>query len=104
MREQTLAMYCFLDDLLPHMRPVTTLKPHVGRHLNDAQVLTTALVAARYFGGNLVLGQRYLEQHWGQAKLDKSGFCRRLHALADTLAALFATFWRALKQLYTQAR
>jgi hypothetical protein len=63
MREQTIAMYCFLDDLLPHIRPVTARKPNAGRRLNDAQVLTTALVAARYFGGNLVLGQRYLEQH-----------------------------------------
>jgi len=104
MREQTIAMYCFLDDLLPHIRPVTARKPHTGRRLNDAQVLTTALVAARYFGGNLVLGQRYLEQHWGQAKLDKSGFCRRLHALADSLAALFAAFGQALKQLHTEAR
>ena len=65
MREQTMAMYCFLDDLRPHIRSVTARKPHTGRRLNDAQVLTTALVAARYFGGNLVLGQRYLEPHWG---------------------------------------
>ena len=98
MREQTIAMYCFLDDLLPHLRPVTARKPHAGRRLNDAQAPTTALVAARYFGGNLVLGQRYLEQHRGQAKLDKSGFCRRPHALADPLAALFATFGQALNK------
>ena len=67
-------------------------------------MLTTALVAARYFGGNLVLGQRYLEQHQGQAKLGKSGFCRRLHALADVLAVLFAAFGHALKQMHTEAR
>ncbi|MEJ7664896.1 MAG: hypothetical protein WKG07_37970 [Hymenobacter sp.] len=29
--------------------------PASGRRLTDAQVLTTALVAARFFGGNLVL-------------------------------------------------
>lgn len=63
-------------------------------------MLTTTLLAARYLGGNLVLGQRYLEQHWGQAKLDKSGLSR-LHALADTLATLLAAFTQALKQLHT---
>ncbi len=67
-------------------------------------MLTTALVAARYFGGNLVLGQRYLEQHWGQNRLDKSGFSRQLHGLADTLAGLFATFGALLKALHTDAR
>ena len=97
MREQTIAMHCFLDDLLPHIRPVTARKPNTGRRLNDARVLTTALVAARYFGGNPVLGPRYWEQYESQAKRDKSGFCRRLHALADTLAALFAAFGQVLK-------
>jgi hypothetical protein len=29
-------------------------------------VLTTALVAARFFGGNLVVAKHYMEQHWGQ--------------------------------------
>lgn len=54
-------------------------------------MLTTALIAARFFGGHLVLGQRYMVQHWGQNRLDKSGFTRQLHALNDTLLALFAT-------------
>ena len=64
-------MYCFPDDLLPHMCPVTARKSPAGRRLNDARLLTTALVAARYFGGNLVLGQRYPEQHGGPAKRAK---------------------------------
>lgn len=67
-------------------------------------MLTTALLAARYFGGNLALGQRYMEQHWGQKRLDKSGFNRQLHALADTLAGLFATFGTLLKNLHAEAR
>ena len=80
--------------------------PGVGPHrrLLDAQVLTTALVAARYFDGNLVLGQRYMEQHWGQKILDKSGFNQQSHALADTLAGLFAPFGQLLKNLHTEAR
>ena len=78
--------------------------PPSGRRLTDAQVLTTALVAARFFGGNLVVGKHYMEQHWGQNQLDKSGFTRRLHALTDTLLALFATLGELLKHLHTEAR
>ena len=104
MREQTVAMYCFLDDLLTLTRPSWARPAASHRRLTDAQVLTTALVAARFFGGNLVLGQRYMEQHWGQNKLDKSGFSRQLHALTDTLLGLFATCGQLLKDLHTEAR
>ena len=65
MREQTVAMYCLLDDLLTLTRPVRPLPADPRRRLTDAQVLTTALVAARFFGGNLTLGRHYMEQHWG---------------------------------------
>ncbi|MFD1188889.1 transposase, partial [Pontibacter rugosus] len=104
MREQTVAMYCVLDDLIRFTRPTGTPPPPSGRRLTDAQVLTTALVAARFFGGNLVVAKHYMEQHWGQNRLDRSGFTRRLHALTDTLHALFATFGDLLKDLHTEAR
>jgi hypothetical protein len=104
MREQTVAMYCVLDDLLRLTRPAGTQPPASGRRLTDAQVLTTALVAARFFGGNLVVAKHYMEQHWGQNRLDKSGFTRRLHALTDTLLSLFATVGEVLKHLHTDAR
>ena len=104
MTEQTVAMYCFLDDLLTKTRPVWARPADPRRHLSDAQVLTTALLAARYFGGNLALGQRYMEQHWGQKRLDKSGFNRQLHALADPLAGLFAPFGTLLNNLHAEAR
>jgi hypothetical protein len=91
MREQTVAMYCVRDDLIRFTRPAGKLPPASGRRLTDAQGLTTALVTARFFGGNLLVAKHYMEQHWGQNRLHKSGFTHRLHALADTLLALFAT-------------
>jgi hypothetical protein len=103
MREQTVAMYCVLDDLLRLRCPAGIPAPTSGRRLTDAQVLTTALVAARFFGGNLVV-KHYMEQHWGQNQLDKRGFTRRLHALSDTLLALFATVGDLLKHLHHEAR
>jgi len=104
MREQTVAMYCVLDDLIRFTRPGGTAPPASGRRLTDAQVLTTALMAARFFGGNLVVAKHYMEQHWGQNRLDKSGFTRRLHALTDTLLALFALVGDLLKHLHPEAR
>lgn len=104
MREQTVAMYCVLDDLIRFTRPAGSPLPASGRRLTDAQVLTTALVAARFFGGNLVVAKHYMEQHWGQNQLDKSGLTRRLHALSDLLHTLFATFGDLLKDLHTEAR
>lgn len=62
MREQTVAIYCFLNDLLTRTRPVWARPADPRRRLSDAEVLATALVAARYFGANLALGRHYMEQ------------------------------------------
>ena len=51
-----------LSELFKQLHP----PPASGRRLTDAQVLTIALVAARFFGDNLVIGKHCLEQHWGQ--------------------------------------
>ena len=104
MREQTIAMYCLLDDVIRFTRPAAT-PPAIGnRHLTDAQVLTTALVATRFFGGNLVVAKHCMEQYWGQNRPDKSGFTRRLHALTDMLLALFTLVGDWLKQRHAEAR
>ena len=104
MTEQTVAMYCLLDDMLrvgrlPGHRPVDR-----RRHLSDAQVLTTALVAARFFGGRLHLAQQYMEQHWGMKRLDKSGFSRHLHRLEAELRAVVAVFGHLAKACCCQMR
>lgn len=50
MAEQTVAIYCFIDDFL---RAICPARPPTGRRLSDAELVTTALLAARFFGGNL---------------------------------------------------
>ena len=50
MREQTVTMYCFLAKLLILPRPARS-GPADPRRLTNAQVLTMALVAARFFRG-----------------------------------------------------
>jgi len=87
MHEQTVAMHCVLDVLIRLTRPADTLPQASGRRLTDAQMLTIALMATLFFGGNLVVAKYYIEQHWGQTHLDKNSFTRRLHALTDMLCA-----------------
>lgn len=53
MTQQTVAMDCFIDDLLAAIRPGWAPAPDPRQYLSDAEVLTTALVAARYFGANM---------------------------------------------------
>lgn len=52
MNDFTIAIYCFVDDYLC----VAGEKPAVRRKLSDAEMITTALLAARYFGGNMTHG------------------------------------------------
>lgn len=101
MTEQTVAMYCFLDDFLRVYQPRWCDK---RRHLSDAEVLTTALLAARFFGGNLAAARRYMQQHWGMKALDKSGFTRQLHRLHELLKSVFLALGQHLKSLNTEAR
>jgi hypothetical protein len=97
-------MYCLIDDLLTAIRPAWAPAPDPRQHLSDAEVLTTALVAARYFGGNLAGARRYRQGHWGQRPLHKSGFSRQLHQLKDVLDELFATFGQVLKDQHQEGR
>ena len=101
MREQTVAMYCLLDDFSNAARPGWARPAEKSRHLSDAEILTTALVAARFFGGNWCQAQHYMTQHWGMNKLDKSGFGRHLHRLQEALLVLFVAFGQRLKDLDT---
>nr|WP_210516354.1 hypothetical protein [Hymenobacter terricola] len=101
MTEQTVAIDCFIDDLLTQCRPAWAPAPDPRQHLTDAQVLTTALVAARYFGGNLAQARRCMQAHWGQRPLHKSGFSRQLHRLQQELTEAVAI--HAKQERYEEA-
>jgi hypothetical protein len=77
MTEQTITIYCFINDF------VITIgrKEDVHFKISDAQILTTDLLAARYFHGNLASACAYMQQHQGVKMIVKSSFTRRLHRL-----------------------
>lgn len=79
-------IYCLCDDLLKALRHWEDPQCRVG----DAEILTTALAAARFFGGNLTQAQTFLyEQRYFTHRLSHSRFIRRLHRCAHLLTPLF---------------
>lgn len=94
MLDEIIAIYAITDDLLKA----------VGHHddcrarLSDAEVITTALVAARFFGGNHQSAIEYLKDHGLMPEmLSKSRFNRRLHRLFLPLLDLFDYLGSILK-------
>lgn len=100
MIDYTIAIYCFLDDYLKISSP----KEDSRRKISNAEILTTVLLASRYFHGNFVTARMYMRQHHGMAKLNKSNFNRHLHRLSQTLGFIFIALGQTLKELNTESR
>lgn len=86
MKDFTIAIYCFIDDLLQKIQENSL---HKRGKLSDSQVPTTAIVSAKYFYGNHHAACVYMRDHWGFNIPDKSNFNRQLHKLSDLLIQLF---------------
>ena len=93
---QITALYSLCDDVLKTLHH--SEDPQC--RMSDAEVMTTAIVAALYFGGNLERARGLLAQPtyipW---MLSKSRFNRRLHAVAGLLIYLFQVLGEVFKQL-----
>ena len=71
--------------------------------MSDAEIITTALVAAKFFGGNHRSACSYLKEHEFMPKmLSKSRFLRRLHRLFVSMVELFDCLGIILKSLNEQ--
>jgi len=95
MNDFTIAIYCFVDDYLQ----IAGEKAAAKRKLSDAEVITTALLAARHLGGNLAASRGYMQEHHGCRMPHKSNFNRMLHRLGQTIASLFLALGQSLKEL-----
>ena len=86
MQDTITTMFCLCDDFLK----ANGCYDDPQCRVSTAQIMTTPLVAAAFFGGNLALTRRFLVCHgYFQHDLSASRFCRRLHAIAREL-------WRSL--------
>ena len=96
MIDHTTALYCIVDDLLKAVGHTDDCR----RAMTDAEVLTTALVAAHCFGGNVEHARRFLKEAGLMPRmLSRSRLNRRLHAVAELAYTLFHQLGAALKEL-----
>jgi hypothetical protein len=98
MDNQIVAIFCLCDDILKglHHHEDTQCK------MSDAEVMTTSIVAAVFFGGNMETARTFLkEQGYIPTMLGKSRFNRRQHRIAElflTVFNLLAVIWKDLNE------
>lgn len=96
MIDHTVALYCIVDDLLKAVGHSDDRR----RIMTDAEVITTALLAAHCFGGNVEHARHFLREAGLMPRmLSRSRLNRRLHAVAELAYTLFHQFGAALKEL-----
>lgn len=94
MIDQVIAIYTIIDDALKLMHH----REDSRRTFTDAEVITTGLVASRFFGGHLNHARAFLhETRLMPQMLGESRFNRRWHACADLVTTLLESFGLALK-------
>lgn len=100
MDSQIVTVYCVCDDLLKTLQH----REDPQCQMTDAEVMTTAVVASLYFGGNLEQARVYLHENgYVPQMLSKSRFNRRWHRLAGLFLTLFNLLGEKWKALNAQA-
>src|SRR5436853_4237139 len=86
MDDTMIATFCLCDDLLKAIHHHEDCQCH----MNDAEIMTTALVASLFFRGNHESARAMLKQHgYIPHMLSKSRFSRRLHRIKEIFIVLF---------------
>jgi Transposase DDE domain len=100
MDDKIIATFCLCDDLLKAMHHHEDCQCQ----MNDAEVMTTALIASLFFRGNHESARAMLKQHgYIPYMLSKSRFSRRLHRIKDIFIFLFNLLGETWKTLNTDA-
>ena len=98
MDTQIVAVFCLVDDILKAMRH----REDEQCQMSDAEVMTTAIIAMLYFGGNYSHARKLLaSQGYVPRMLGKSRFSRRLHRIKPfflTLFSILGEHWKALNE------
>lgn len=100
MDEKIIAIYCLVDDLLISMNHHQDPQSQIS----DAEVLTTAIVAAIDFRGNFEKARPFLKiHHYIPKMISKSRFNRRLHRVKPILLTVFSVLGETFKELNTDS-
>lgn len=96
MDTQIVVVYCLCDDILKGLHH----HEDPQRQMRDAEVMTTSIVAALYFGGNIETARKFLqEQGYIPQMLGKSRFNRRQHQIRDLFLTVFNLLGEVWKHL-----
>jgi hypothetical protein len=95
MDTKIVAVFCLVDDMLKALRHYEDPQCR----MSDAEVMTVAVVAALFLGGNFSAARSLLQtEGYMPDMLSKSRFSRRLHRIKPLLLTLFnclAEHWKA---------
>jgi Transposase DDE domain len=101
MYDRTLAIYCFVDDLLKAMQH----REDIRCRMSDSEVITAALCAMLWFGGNFEHGRSFLHSSSMMPRmLSRSRLSRRLTRLAELVELIFHQLGLTLKELNSESR
>lgn len=96
MLNKTIASHASIDDLLKAIGHDEDCR----RDMGDAEIITTAIIAAMFFNGNHSKACSYMKDHkLIPNMLDKSRFNRRLHGVSMLINDLFHLLGMILKQI-----
>jgi len=101
MYDRTIAIYCFVDDLLKAMQH----REDARCAMSDAEVITIALCAMLWSGGNFEHSRSFLHSSGMMPRmLSRSRLSRRLTRLAGLVEIIFHQLGLTLKELNTESR
>lgn len=96
MDTQIIAVYCLCDDMLKALHHYEDPQSR----MSDAEVMTTALLAALQYAGNFERAREFLREHgYIPHMLSKSRFNRRLHRIQALFLTLFQVLGETFKEL-----
>jgi hypothetical protein len=96
MLNEIVTIYSVIDDLLKAIGHDEDIR----REMSDAEIITTAMIAAMFFGGNHSKACSYMKDHnLIPGMLEKSRFNRRLHKVSMLMNDLFHQVGIALKEI-----
>jgi hypothetical protein len=100
MDDKIIAIFCLCDDLLKAMHH----QEDCQCQMNDAEIMTTAFIAALFFRGNHESARALLKQYgYIPHMVSKSRFSRRLHRIKEIFIVFFNLLAQTWKTLNTDA-
>ena len=101
MYDRTLAIYCFIDDLLKALQHSEDPRTE----FSDSEVITTAIVAMLFYGGNFEHSRLFLHSSGMMPRmLSRSRLSRRLARLSDLVSLVFHQLGLTIKELNLESR